>query len=182
VADVGGNAGAEALGEQVAQALLARRGTDSERSERPRYITTSPSEEQFVDEYDDDDLDWSEAERRARVFDQIAEAWEQMRDKQYVPVNLDKLPAGLRFDVQTFSDGHDTMEFTLLDPVVGRVRVTDNFYFPEPTDCVLFGSEDDLDGNGAMLPGVVKRNAKLVFEVGGQRLRHAPGEAVWCVE
>jgi hypothetical protein len=123
-----------------------------------------------LDENHEDDVDWGEPERRARMFDHISELLARMWDRQYVTVNLDKLAAGLRFDVQTFSDGHYTMEFTLLDPAAGRVRVTDNFYFPEPTECVLFGSEDDLDGNGAMLPGVVKHNAKLVFEVGGQRL------------
>jgi hypothetical protein len=41
---------------------------------------------------------------------------------------------------------------------------------------MLLGSEDDLDGGGAMLPSVVKRNAKLVFEVGGQRLRETGPE------
>jgi hypothetical protein len=40
-----------------------------------------------------------------------------------------------------------------------------------PTECILVGSEDDLDGNGVMLRGVVKHNANLVFEVGGQRLK-----------
>lgn len=129
-----------------------------------------------MDENDEDDVDWGEPERRAKMFDPIAEAMERMRHRQDDPVNLNRQPAGLRFDVQTFSEGHDTMEFTLLDPAAGRVRVTDNFYFPEPTECVLFGSEDDLDGNGAMLPGVVKRNAKLVFEVGGQRLRETGPE------
>jgi hypothetical protein len=62
------------------------------------------------------------------------------------------------------------MEFIVLDPATGRVRGTDNFSFTEPNECILFGSEDDLDGKGAMLRGGVKRNAKLVFEFGGQRL------------
>ena len=63
------------------------------------------------------------------------------------------------------------MEFTLLNPETGKVRVANNYYFPNPVECVLVGSEDDLDGNGALLPGVVKRNAKLVIEVEGQRVR-----------
>jgi hypothetical protein len=119
-----------------------------------------------VNENDDEDVDWAEPERQASMFDHIAEVMERMRSKKYVPVRLDKLAAGMRFDVQTFSDGHDTMEFMLLEPETGKVRVADNFYFPEAAECVLIGSDDDLDGNGAILPGVVKRNAKLVIEVG----------------
>jgi hypothetical protein len=128
-------------------------------------------EEQVMHKIDDEDVDWGEPERRARMFDYLAEVIARMRSKQYVPVRLDMLVVGLRFDVQTFSDGHDEMEFTLLEPEMGKVRVTDNFYFPEPAECVLIGSEDDLDGKGAILRGVVKRNAKLVIEVGGQRVK-----------
>jgi hypothetical protein len=87
-----------------------------------------------VDENDEDEVDWGEPERRARMFDHIAEVMRRVQSKQYVPMRLDKLTAGTRFDVQTFSDGHDTMEFTLLDPATGRVRVADNFYFTESTE------------------------------------------------
>jgi hypothetical protein len=127
------------------------------------------SEEQLVNENDDEDVDWGEPERRARMLDPIAEVCEMIRTKKYVLAPLRKLPE--RFDVQTFSEGHDTMEFTLLEPETGKVRVTDNFYFTEPTECTLIGSEDDIDGNGATIPGVIKHNAKLVFEIGGQRLK-----------
>jgi hypothetical protein len=119
---------------------------------------------------DDDDVDWGEAERRARMWDHIGEVMERMRNRKYVPVRLDKLAPGLRFIVTTYSEGHEPLDFTLLEPKTGRVRVSDNFYFPEPTESVLVGSEDDLDGGGAMLPGVVKHNAKLVIEVNGKRI------------
>jgi hypothetical protein len=41
-----------------------------------------------VDENDEDDVDWGEPERRAKVFDHIAEVMERMRHRQYVPVCL----------------------------------------------------------------------------------------------
>ena len=124
-----------------------------------------------MNENDDDDVDWGEPERRAKTFDHIAGVMERVRNIQFTPVFLNRRAAGTKFDVQTFSEGHDPMDFTLLDPATGRVLVTDNFYFTEPTECILVGTEDDLDGGGVMLPGVIKRNAKLVFEVAGQRLR-----------
>jgi hypothetical protein len=100
----------------------------------------------------------------------------QMQEKPYQPVGLDKLHTGWRFDVTTFSDGHDPMEFTLLNPTTRKVRVTDNFYFVEPTECVLVGSEDDLEVGRPMLPGVIKHNAKLVIEVNGRRVEETgPG-------
>jgi len=118
----------------------------------------------------DDELDCDEAERRARLAEKIAEVMKQMREKPYQPVRLDKLHTGWRFDVTTFSDGHDPMEFILLDPMTRKVRVTDNFYFVEPTECILVGSEDDLEAGRPMHPGVIKHNAKLVIEVNGWRV------------
>jgi hypothetical protein len=68
------------------------------------------------------------------------------------------------------------MEFTLLDPTTKKVRVTDNFYFIEPTECILVGSEDDLEAGQPMLPGVIKYNAKLIIEVNGRRVEETgPG-------
>jgi len=118
----------------------------------------------------DDEVDWGEAERRGRLSDKIAEFMKQMKQKPYQPVRLDKLQAGWRFHVITFSDGHDPMEFTLLDPTTSKVRVTDNFYFVEPTECILVGSEDDLEAGRPMHSGVIKHNAKLVIEVNGRRV------------
>jgi hypothetical protein len=123
-----------------------------------------------VNENDDEKIDWGEAERKARMWDHIGEVLERMRNRNYTPVQFGRLRTGVRFVVTTYSDGHDPMDFTLLDPSTGRVRVSDNFYFPEPTECVLVGSEDDLDGGGAMLPGVVLHHAKLVMEVDGKRI------------
>ena len=110
------------------------------------------------------------------LADKIAEFMRYMQEHPHRPVNLDKLHAGWRFDITTFSDGHDPMEFTLLDPATGRVRVTDNFYFVEPTECILVGSEDDLEVGRPMHPGVIKHNAKLVIEVNGRRVEETgPG-------
>ena len=134
---------------------------------------------------EDDAFDWGEAERRARMFDHLAEVMKRVQERKYIPIRIDKITRGIRFVVTTYSDGHDPLEFTMLDPVTGSVRVKDNFYFPEPTECVLVGSEDDLDGQGAMLDGVIKHNAKLVFRVNGERVQETGPElrvssmAVW---
>src|SRR5947209_19153514 len=110
------------------------------------------SDERKDDDTDSEEFDWSEAERRARMFDHIAEVMKRISERKYVPVQLAKLTKGSRFVVTTYSDGHDPLDCTLLDPAAGTVMVHDNFYFTEPTTCVLFGSDDDLDGNGTMLP------------------------------
>jgi hypothetical protein len=122
------------------------------------------------DNHEEEDHDWGEAERRARMFDHIGEVMEQIRNRKYVAVRLNKLATRLRFVVTTYNEGHDVMKFTLLDPATGSVCVQDNFYFPDPTECILFGCEDDLDGGGEMLQSVVKHNARLVLEVKGKRI------------
>ena len=48
-----------------------------------------------MNENDDEEFDWGEQERRARMFEHIAEVMERMRSKQYVPILLNKLTAGL---------------------------------------------------------------------------------------
>jgi len=128
------------------------------------------------DEDERDEFDWSEAERRARMFDHISEIMKRMRERKYVPVRLDKLTKGVRFVVSTYSEGHEPLDFTLIDPEFKTARVEDNYYFPNPTNCKLVGSEDDLDGNGALLDGVIKHNAKLVIHVNDKRVEETGPE------
>jgi hypothetical protein len=125
------------------------------------------------DNHEEEDYDWGEAERRARMFDHIGEVMEQIRNRKYVAVRLNKLATGLRFVVTTYNEGHDVMKFTLLDPATGSV-CAGQLLLPGPN--FLVGCEDDLDGGGEMLQSVVKHNARLVLEVKGKRIEENGSE------
>jgi len=114
-----------------------------------------------------DDYDWNESECRARMLNIIDTILNQEPQRRYMPVRIAKLTKGMHFVVTT-NKRDDPLKFTLLDPATGAVLMKDNVYFPEPPECILLGSEDDQDGKGAMLAGVIKHNAKLVLRVNGK--------------
>lgn len=125
------------------------------------------------DRDEDGEFDWSEAERKAVIWDQLDEGFAELIAKgKRPPITLAKLPEGTRLLV-TVADYYDDegelvqtaeVEMTLLGPATGRVIVQDDYKFQTPTEVVVTGSYD----NGTFHPGDIVPFGTIAIEVDGK--------------
>jgi hypothetical protein len=131
-----------------------------------------------------DDPDWEEEARQGEAEENQRELCKRMvacldKNNKAQPLDFTTLPVGMKLVVMTLEDDENPfatgpVEFTLLDPASGKVRVKDR-NITEDTEGTLVGCEDieaitpGTLGQRVLLRGKLKLLGWLVYEAGGKR-------------
>ena len=120
-----------------------------------------------MDDYDDDP-DWEKEAEEGEAAEIKKELWSRIADAHKKTMTLRPLDVSdsrlrdTKLIVIPFAEDIQPIEFTLIDPAIGKVLVMDGCNFTEPTEGTLLGSDDEN-------PAKLKMFSTLTYEVGGKR-------------